>query len=915
MLANVRSIKGKILEINALFIECCFLCLTETHLDGTIDSGELFDTTEVSVYRLDRNMHGGGVLIAARNDIIHHRIQIDLDINCAKFVEVVAICIPKQAMVRKSIVIACIYMPPCYTSYAVEPMTEILDSLTSRYSSSVIWVTGDFNMPDIEWYHSRIKDGSRSEKLHQDFMNCFIEYGFHQLISSPTHIKGNTLDLVFVNSDDRDIVPSVVNPGLSDHYLVELEMSYLFENVCIKKPPRTIKLYDKADSDAIAIELQKTTLEIQAEIESRVGVDQVWQHFCDSLSRVVDLFVPTLTFKSRTESEPVWFNRKARKLVSKQRRLYNKYKRTGRDLYIEQYRICRKENKRFFRNRHREYLKSRLFEPLSRGDSKAFYSFIKSKTGSKGEIKSLHSSKLNETLEKPGDIANELNDFFKSVFNPMEEYTHIRGGSKSSITVGVEGVKNLIKKLKPGKASGPDQIGKRELSLALDETADILTLIFQYSLDSARLPSVWKSANVTPIHKGGSRLNASNYRPVSLTSICCKMLEHIILHNMSKRMKEILIPNQHGFREGLSCTTQLLTTTQTIINEIDQGRCVQAAILDFAKAFDKVPHSLLLQKMQMYGFSDDVVLWIADFLADRRQRVVVQGSFSEYQAVTSGVPQGSVLGPALFLIYINDISCSLSSNIRLFADDAFMHLTMQGPDSAEIFQKDLQILSDWASKWKMSFNTSKCSIVIFGQFHDSQATYRLDGVALKYTSSFKYLGLRIHNSFNWECHINNIHSEASRTLGLLRRALYGAPSSVKAIAYKTLCRPKLEYAAEVWDPCLAKHADRLEMLQNKAVRFILNIKGRSGVTDGKIELGLEPLADRRKDQRMKMFSKILQESENPSYNELYSFVNNCFKYSEHNTRLQSRGMPVALHSFTSVNFNSFIPRTGRELRK
>ena len=256
----------------------------------------------------------------------------------------------------------------------------------------------------------------------------------------------------------------------------------------------------------------------------------------------------------------------------------------------------------------KEYLNSRLFEPLSRGDSKAFYSFIKSKTGSGGQIKSLHSSRLNGTLEKPGEIAGELNDFFKSVFNPREETIQVSGGHKSSIIVEKEGVKNLIKKLKPGKASGPDRIGKRELSLAVDEASDILTLIFQYSLDSAQLPSVWKSANVTLIHKGGSKLSASNYRPVSLTSVCCKMLEHIILHNMSKRLKEILIPSQRGFREGLSCTTQLLTTTQTIINEIDKGRCVQPAILDFAKAFDKVPHSLLLKKMQMFGFSDDIVL-------------------------------------------------------------------------------------------------------------------------------------------------------------------------------------------------------------------------------------------------------------------------------------------------------------------
>jgi len=384
-------------------------------------------------------------------------------------------------------------------------------------------------------------------------------------------------------------------------------------------------------------------------------------------------------------------------------------------------------------------------------------------------------------------------------------------------------------------------------------------------------------------------------------------------------MDRILIANQHGFRKNLSCTSQLLTTTQTIIHDLDKGGCVQAVVLDFAKAFDKVPHDKLIEKLRTYDFPDDVTDWILDFLSNRKQRVVIDGVYSDFNCVTSGVPQGSVLGPALFLLYINDIAKELKSDIRLYADDALMHMTLRNASSIIDFQADLFILENWAKKWGMAFNISKCALVFFGTFppgiKQDMLNYTLCAQVLQKVDSFKYLGVLIQSNLKWDEHINKKVSEATRTLGLIRRSLFDAPKHVKLIAYQTLCRPKLEYAVEVWDPFLRKHIDLLESVQNKAVRFVLKLRGICSITNSREQLGLATLKDRRYRQRIKTYDFVMgQSGSHKSFDELNSLIDLCFPDKLHTTRSVSHGCPIALSANTNIFHQSFIPRTTRELR-
>jgi hypothetical protein len=354
----------------------------------------------------------------------------------------------------------------------------------------------------------------------------------------------------------------------------------------------------------------------------------------------------------------------------------------------------------------------------------------------------------NITAVSAEDKAKVLNDTFSSIFTQEDTSNMpVMNGTPAppmaDLQITRNGVLKLLQNLKPHKAGGPDKIAARVLKESATSISTVVTFIYQQSLDTSCTPNDWKQAFVTPIYKKGKRSIATNYRPVSLTCILCKTFEHIMVSNIMKHLdtNSILVDYQHGFRHHRSCESQLLITSSDIARALNNRKQVDMAVLDFEKAFDKVPHDRLLLKLDHYGIRGKSLDWIRAFLTGRTQAVVVDGARSNFSPVTSGVPQGSVLGPVLFLLYINDIGHNTTSIVRLFADDCLIYRVIENDNDIGEVQQDLNRLTIWADTWQMSFNVKKCVTIRItnARKHVFLGDYYMAGEKLQWAESVHIL--------------------------------------------------------------------------------------------------------------------------------------------------------------------------------
>ncbi|SCV66640.1 Reverse transcriptase (RNA-dependent DNA polymerase) [Anaplasma phagocytophilum] len=432
------------------------------------------------------------------------------------------------------------------------------------------------------------------------------------------------------------------------------------------------------------------------------------------------------------------------------------------------------------------------------------------------------------------------------------------------IVISTHGVECAIDRLPTNSSPGPDGISTKLLKLTKPISGHLLGRLFQQSLSTGELPDDWKNARVVPTFKSEDKNVLNNYRPISLTCVSCKLLEHIISSQIMTYLSSnhLLFTNQHGFQRGRSCETQLFELVTDLHNSVHSSKPVDAIFIDFAKAFDRVPHKRLIHKLNKYNLSTSVVKWITNFLANRRQSVVIGQCLSSSLPVTSGVPQGSVLGPVLFLIYVNDLHTNITSCTRLFADDCVIYRPITGPLDCKILQDDLHKISDWCDTWLMQINTSKTKAITFTtQRHPSSHTYLIRNDPIENVSSFKYLGVHLSSDLSWNTHIQHVTNKAMKTLGFLKRTLFQANPETKLVAYSTLVRSQLEYASIIWHPHQSYLGEKIESLQNKAARFIVRDYSRfTSVTGIKHRLNLPPLHTRRKVARLSFIHKLYHSS-------------------------------------------------------
>ena len=806
LIINCNRVSSKGCELSHLIhsTDPDALLLCETKLKATIQNSE-FIPPSYTCYRKDRDENGGGVLVAIKACYPTESIEIEQD---CEFV-----CASCHMRGNRKLFLASFYRPPDKGPEPLEELQQALEKIRDKIKNNqnaIIMLGGDFNAGDIDWETGKVFSYSNRKKLHGKLLDVLHETSLTQQQFSPTH-GNNVLDLYCTNMPGLTKNISIL-PGIADHEIVAVDSDIrpLFN----KKTPRKIFRYDKGDWTKIMRDTRAFRDEY-CDMADDLSVDENWQKVKNHVLQMVEQYIPSKV--SSTKFNLPWVTTTIKRLCRKKQRLYNKWKKSRKTRDFEAFSDLKKEVRKLIRKSHWEHVNKILSDGFERNDSKPFWRYVKAKRQERIGIAPLKVDGLLHNSAK--DKAEILNKQFFSVFTPeVGDEIPSMGEELNSVpdiegcVVRTEGVLKLLQDINVNKASGPDDIPCRMLKMISVDLAPCLTKLFNQSLSEGIVPEDWKKAKIAPVYKKGSIHAPSNYRPVSLTCVCCKLLEHIVSSHIRAHLDKynILSPSQHGFRKRHSCETQLLITLQDLTLQWDRKKQVDVAVLDFAKAFDTVPHRKLLGKLTHYGITGNTYSWIQSFLSDRQQCVVVDGVASEWVPVVSGVPQGTVLGPLLFLLHINDLPTAVSSSVRLFADDCLLYREIKSAQDQVILQRDLVSLEEWGIKWGMRFNASKCNVL---RITRSQAPitsmYSLCGEILQEVDETKYLGITISKDLSWSSHTQHVSHKASNILAFLRRNLQQCPAHMKELAYITLVRSVMEYAAATWDPYLEKDIAKL----------------------------------------------------------------------------------------------------------
>lgn len=801
---------------------------------------------------------------------------------------------------QKLIVGAC-YRPPTYSSTFVNELHDATNIVSSRFPTLPLFLLGDFNIPNITW-NSEPPLMHPVSSLAKEFLDFCSVFSFTQVVKQPTRITqsaANTLDLVL--SSRSDFISDITYlPGLSDHALLSFHVN--LSRPLAPKKSKTFRNYKKANFEAINNELS-AFLDIFLEDFNLRSVQANWNLYLAKVNELTNKYIPTYTVRHNRNAP--WYNLHIKRLSNKKKRLFKSAKRSSNDRWIP-YKQAADEYVSAVKKAKEEFQQQTLPLMLTT-DTKKFWRVINPKDDNKIILIDDTDNVIPSNL-----CASTLNECFIRNFSesadPSLPFVHSYDYAVMfPILIEPAGVEHLLRSLKPSSAPGCDLVNPKFLKSTSVYSSIILTKIFQQSLDNGFLPAEWKVGKVIPLHKSGNKTSALNYRPISLTSIPCKILEHILFSNLANFLESnsFFTFAQHGFRKTYSCETQLVSFMHKMNIILDHSSSADCIFLDFSKAFDKVCHKLLLYKLRQLNLDHKLLTWLEFFLINRSQFVSANDLTSEPRSVHSGVPQGSVLGPLLFLIYINDLASTVSSHIHLFADDCVLFREITCDNDIICLQSDLNAISVWCEAWRMELNINKCKLMHVSRKPCQLPKYCLNNIPLDPVSSYKYLGIHISHDLTWTAHTTYVINNANRMLGYLRRNFARASSSLKLLLYTTLIRSKLEYAASVWDPSQENLINSLEMVQNNSVRFILsNYNRTASISSMKSSLSLPSLASRRKAFRLSLFHKLFYHSH--LHDELIlppQYISSRFDHAN------KVGIPSAR---TNAFFQSFLPRTSDE---
>ena len=795
---------------------------------------------------------------------------------------------------RKKIFFTVLYRSPAFNHTSFE-FLAFLSNFRNLYSKIkaenpfAMFFTGDYNAHSQFWW----PDGGTTPEG-TEIENLFTSLGLSQVICEPTNFEPNKnpscIDLVITNQPN--LILDCGTRASLDSYCHH-QIIYCKVNFRIPPPPpyeRKIWHFNRANTAAI----KRSMTSFPWLQHLNINTDPNWQvkTFTDIFLNIMSNCIPNET-KRFIPRDPPWITKSLKTMLNRKNRLFKNYKKhrykEEDKVRLDSFRIeCHKA----VETAKSSYLKNMGNKPNEPGISqKSYWKIINS------VMNKCRSPKIppllinNQFILDCRDKAKLFNDFFSEQCKPivnssvLPNFAFLTVKRIDELIISNDEISSLIRNINPNKATGSDGISGQMLLICDDSVTLPLKIIFSNILLSSTYPDIWKLANVIPIFKKGDKQLIKNYRPISLLPICGKLFEKIIFNNLYSYLNtnNLITKNQSGFRPGDSTTNQLLY----LVNEIHQAfedqkfLEVRAVFLDISKAFDKVWHDGLIFKLKQNGVSGSLLMFFQNYLNNRKQRVVLNGSYSSYKTVESGVPQGSVLGPLLFLIYINDLERDVKSNIKFFADDTMLFSIVKDPAiSANDLNHDLNTIHQWAQQWKMEFNpdpSKQATEVLFSCKKSSPQHPQLifNGAAVANVNEQKHLGLILDSKLSFEKHLNEKIIKAKKNIGILKQLSKFLPLKTLDQIYKAFVRSHLDYCDIIYH--IPSHLNQaplgvtlnslMEKIERIQYQAALAISGAwRGSSRSKIyeELGWESLSDRRMGRRILQIHKILN-NKTPSY--------------------------------------------------
>ena len=702
----------------------------------------------------------------------------------------------------------------------------------SSFSSNIILI-GDLNIDFLK-------------PLPQIWQNIFESFGLCQIIKEPTRISNRSatlIDHIYVSRHDFVHSSKVVKITMSDHLGTALCWK---SNSCKisdgKHKCIQYRKYRSADGTAAAAP-SPSWLSLGNMLTSINSVDEKLISLNNHLLTIVKSNSKLVTRRVRKLVQPRWFNER----ISSAIKLRDEYKSTCN---MPLYRKQRNKVVNLIKQEKTDYYRSVLIS--AKGNTRKLWSALKEAVG-KTSVAINPTLKVNDTVIKDAlHIANAFNSYFTNIASKVTvhlpndhiytpsptfiDFLTAKIGSKPKFCIpyiSPQYVYDYMKQIDIRKSVGLDDISGHLIQLAGTSLVLPICDILNTSIAAGTFPYLWKSAKVFALHKGGSTSDLNNFRPISVLSIISKILERHV-HNCFYtylNINELLCKSQFGFKKDNSCFTCLVSMINEWLFNINENKIVGCITLDFRKAFDVLSHEILIKKLSLYGCDDLTLLWFKSYLQDRIQHVFYNNVLSDVGYIKQGVPQGSILGPLLFILFINDLTFHINeSSIYKYADDTTICAYDENIISVERkLSNDLKSVDAWCINNRLVINCakSKCMIICTPQKRSHLTTDKLNvsvnGIALQNVNEQKVLGLHIDNSLSWRVHVNNLCNELSKLTGMLWRNRQILPFSSRLLFYNSYILSKIDYCLPIWGNSAKNGLDKIWRLQKRAVRIVCNV--------------------------------------------------------------------------------------------